>query len=286
VVATNFRNHREPPDAVRRRRELALRVASTLVLVPLALGTAYFGGWPFAIVWWLAAVGVLWEWATLVAGERGRWSFAAGTLALTAALVFAPNALPSATVSVLVGVVAAGMLAPAELRLWMAGGVIYSALVFIPPILLRADTSYGFVAILVLFAVVWANDIAAFFVGRTLGGPRLVPQLSPKKTWSGSLGGALAGMLAGLSVGIAAGLSRLPMIAAIALALAVVAQAGDLLESGVKRRFGAKDSGNLIPGHGGLMDRLDSFIAAALAAALFGMMRGGPDASARGLLLW
>lgn len=286
MVATDSRDPGGPANAARRGRELALRVASTVVLIPLALGTAYLGGWPFAIVWWLAAVGVLWEWTSLVGGERSQGSFAVGTLALTAALVFLPDALLPAAVSVLLGVAAAAMLAPAELRIWMPAGVLYSALVMIPPVLLRADTSHGFMAIMVLFAVVWANDVTAYFVGRTIGGPKLVPRLSPKKTWSGSLGGALAGVIAGLSVGFVAGPAQLPAMAAIGLALAVAAQAGDLLESAVKRRFGAKDSGRLIPGHGGLMDRLDGFIVAAFAAALFGMMRGGADAPARGLLQW
>jgi phosphatidate cytidylyltransferase len=151
---------------------------------------------------------------------------------------------------------------------------------------LRADTEFGFVAVMFLFAIVWATDIVAYFLGRLIGGPKLLPRVSPKKTWSGALGGLAAALLAAIAVAKLAGLSGLLSVALVAAMLSSVAQAGDLFESQLKRRFGAKDSSHLIPGHGGLMDRLDGFVFAATVAALVGVLRGGLEAPALGLLVW
>jgi phosphatidate cytidylyltransferase len=137
-----------------------------------------------------------------------------------------------------------------------------------------------------LFAIVWATDIVAYFVGRAIGGPKLMPQVSPKKTWSGALGGTVAAVLAALAMAKAAALTGWFAIAMLAIILSVVAQGGDLFESFLKRRFGAKDSSHLIPGHGGLMDRLDGFVTASVVAALIGLARGGFDAPGHGLLVW
>ena len=141
-------------------------------------------------------------------------------------------------------------------------------------------------AIIFLFAIVWSTDIAAYFTGRMLGGPKLIPQVSPSKTWTGALGGLLAAMLAAVVIAKAAALPAMFALAMIAVLLSVCAQGGDLFESWVKRKFGAKDSGHLIPGHGGLMDRLDGFVTAAVLAALIGLMRGGVLAPGRGLVVW
>jgi phosphatidate cytidylyltransferase len=130
------------------------------------------------------------------------------------------------------------------------------------------------------------TDIAAYFVGRAVGGPKLWPAVSPNKTWSGAIVGTLGGVAAGLLVVKLAGLVVAPMLVMVALALSVAAQLGDLLESAIKRHFGAKDAGQLIPGHGGLMDRLDGFLTAAAAAVVVGMLRGGLEGPARGLLVW
>src|SRR5207244_9116237 len=129
-------------------------------------------------------------------------------------------------------------------------------------------------ALIFLFAVVWSTDIAAYFAGRALGGPKLAPSVSPKKTWSGAIAGLAAAIAIAIGVANFGGLAGTLALSAIAVMLSVVAQAGDLFESALKRRFGAKDSGHLIPGHGGLMDRLDGFVAAATLAALIGFARG------------
>ena len=136
------------------------------------------------------------------------------------------------------------------------------------------------------FATVWTTDIFAYFCGRAIGGPLLWPRISPKKTWSGAIGGLIGGVAAGVAVAYASGVGRLGIVGVMGLLLSVLAQAGDLFESAVKRRFGAKDASRLIPGHGGLMDRLDGFLVAAVAALLIGLLRAGTAAPARGLLVW
>jgi phosphatidate cytidylyltransferase len=153
-------------------------------------------------------------------------------------------------------------------------------------LILRRDPALGFAAMLFVFAIVWVTDIAAYFAGRAIGGPKLWPAVSPKKTWSGAIGGTLGGIAAGLLVAKMAGLVVAPMLVLVALGLSIVAQAGDLLESAIKRHFGAKDASQLIPGHGGLMDRLDGFLTAAAAAVMVGLLRGGLEGPARGLLVW
>jgi phosphatidate cytidylyltransferase len=168
---------------------------------------------------------------------------------------------------------------------WLVAGGLYAAVTLIAPLMLRAEPDHGLTAVLFLFAVVWATDAMGYVVGRALGGPKLWPAVSPNKTWSGAAGGTIAALAAGVAIAAGAGLAFVP-IAILAVILSIVAQAGDLFESAVKRRFGAKDSSQLIPGHGGVMDRLDSFIAAALVAAAIGLVRGGPYAVARGLLIW
>jgi phosphatidate cytidylyltransferase len=154
------------------------------------------------------------------------------------------------------------------------------------PVVLRRDVAFGEVAVLFLFAVVWSTDVLGYFVGRTIGGPRLAPPVSPNKTWSGACGGALGAVAAGTAAAAVSGDMALPVAAAVAFVLSVASQAGDLFESAVKRRFGVKDASHVIPGHGGLMDRLDGFIAASGVAALIGIMRAGADAPAGGFLLW
>jgi len=219
-------------------------------MAPIAIGIAWVGGWPFVLFWTLAACIVLWEWTQLVTRSR--------------------NTVSSYT----------------DFLVWMIAGLLYAGVVLLAPIILRRDPALGFVAILFLFAVVWGTDIAAYFAGRALGGPKLWAAVSPNKTWSGALGGALGGVVTALLVVTVAGLVIAPMLVLVALVLSIASQAGDLLESALKRQFGAKDASDLIPGHGGLMDRLDGFLTAVLAAVMVGLLREGFDGSARGLLVW
>ena len=169
---------------------------------------------------------------------------------------------------------------------WIVAGIGYAAVLLAAPVILRADIELGLFAIILLFAVVWTTDVLGYFAGRALGGPKLLPAVSPKKTWSGAVAGTLGAVVAAIIAAAFIGSTNRTAIALIALMLSVAAQLGDLMESWIKRQFGAKDAGSLIPGHGGVMDRLDGFWAAALIGCLIGLTRGGFDAPARGLLAW
>jgi phosphatidate cytidylyltransferase len=184
------------------------------------------------------------------------------------------------------GMLGVAALVPKEERAWAVAGIPYAGLIGIAPIALRSDAGFGFTAVIFLFAIVWATDIVAYFTGRAFGGPRLAPRISPKKTWSGAIGGTTAAIVVAIVAAKVTGLANVLALGSIAVMLSVVAQAGDLFESALKRRFGAKDSGRLIPGHGGLMDRLDGFVMAAALAALIGLARGGVEAPARGFMVW
>jgi len=257
------------------------------VLAPLAIGAAYVGDWPFVLFWGVAAMGVLWEWTSLVARADQRSLLGAGGAALVLALALAVTGhLLAAIIVLAMGTMGAASLALAEQRIWVAGGVPYAGALALAPIVLRSDSEDGFLAMVFLFAIVWATDIAAYFIGRAVGGPKLVPQMSPNKTWAGALGGMGAAVIVALALAKAAALTDLFAIAMLAVVLSVCAQGGDLFESVLKRRFGAKDSGRLIPGHGGLMDRLDGFVTASVVAVLIGLARGGFEAPGRGLLVW
>jgi phosphatidate cytidylyltransferase len=270
-----------------RGNELALRVWSALVLVPLAIGTAYLGGWPFAVFWGAAAIGILWEWSSMVARNEQVSVLLAGgaSLALAVILVATGHVLP-ALIVVAMGALGAASLTLADRRMWVAGAIPYAGALAIAPIVLRSDGEQGFLTILFLFAIVWTTDIAAYFVGRAVGGPKLVPQVSPNKTWAGAIGGLLASVVAAIVVAKMAALTSFFALALLAILLSALAQAGDLFESFLKRRFNAKDSSHLIPGHGGLMDRLDGFVTASVVAAIIGLARGGFEAPGRGLLVW
>jgi len=168
---------------------------------------------------------------------------------------------------------------------WLAVGVIYAGAAAFCPIMLRADPDYGLITIIFLFAVVWMTDVVAFFVGRLVGGPRLWPAVSPNKTWSGAVGGFAGAIIAAFMVASFAALSHRAAVV-LGAVLSVASEAGDLFESHVKRRFGVKDASHIIPGHGGVMDRLDGFIFAAALATLIGLARGGLSEPGRGLLEW
>jgi phosphatidate cytidylyltransferase len=141
-------------------------------------------------------------------------------------------------------------------------------------------------ALFILFAIVWTTDIAGYFAGRAIGGPKLAPALSPKKTWSGAIAGLIgAGIVIAVSAPYITGAQIVPLVV-LAVVLSISSQAGDLAESALKRRFNVKDASQIIPGHGGVMDRLDGFWAAVVCAAIIGLARGGFSEPARGLLVW
>ena len=167
---------------------------------------------------------------------------------------------------------------------WLIAGAVYAGAFLAAMILLR-DGPLGREAILWIFALVWATDSTAYFGGRAIGGPKLWPKVSPGKTWSGAIVGAVAGVAAGLVVLAAFGVPLRPMHAVLGFIIVIAAQLGDLLESAIKRRFHVKDTSQLIPGHGGVMDRCDSLAAAAVVALGLGAIRF-VYMPAQGLLAW
>jgi phosphatidate cytidylyltransferase len=261
------------------------RIAAAVVMGGLALATAWVGGFIFAAFWWLAAVVVLWEWQRLVGGARLAERVALGGLFIALAALFA---LHNSTLGVVAGFVigagAVGWLTGRGAGTWAGVGVLYAGALVASVTLLRISPSYGLAAVLWVFAVVWGADIAAYFAGRMIGGPKLWPSVSPGKTWSGAIVGAFAGATLGLM--LSAWTNRLMLLFWLGLATAVVSELGDLFESALKRRFGVKDSSGLIPGHGGLMDRLDAFVAASVFAAVVAGFNSRSSFIAGGLFQW
>jgi phosphatidate cytidylyltransferase len=265
------------------------RVAAAVVMGVAALAVAWIGGVLFLAFWWIVSLFVLWEWERIVSRERLILRVAAGALVLAvAALLTLHNHALLAVVALAAAAVAVGYAGGPESRVWAGAGALYAGALVVSLGLLQASPTYGFSAILWLFAIVWGADVAAYFAGRAIGGPKLWPSVSPGKTWSGAVAGALAGAALGLAVSLVLVPRPLPIgpVFALGFAAAVVSELGDLFESAVKRRFGVKDSSGLIPGHGGLMDRLDSFIAASTFAALVAATNSRGSFIASGLFQW
>ena len=277
-----------PGAAVRKRMpwsELGPRIASALVMMALALGVTSTGGVAFDLLWLVAALAILGEWQVLIGGGERLARIAVGGLAIAAAALLVEDARPGmAVLAVLAGTLAvAGLAAPGR-RLMSAAGVPYAGALVVAVEILRHSSPYGVQSILWLFAVVWGTDCMAFFGGRLIGGPKLYPRFSPSKTWSGFVVGIVCGSLLGL-LAAPDGSARGAMVG-LGLLAGCVAQGGDLFESALKRRFGVKDASSLIPGHGGVMDRLDGFIASAAFAACLGVWRYGANAAGLGLFHW
>jgi len=226
-------------------------------------------------------------------GARTPRLIAVGGAALSLAGFFLATGRIDAALLILLGGLAGVVLLSQAPRGWTATGFAYAAAAEVASVLVRLDHERGFVALFFILLVVWITDIGGYFAGRGIGGPKLWPRVSPNKTWAGAIGGFVG------SLAVAAGfLAIVPQRADPSLALktgyalllgaalSIVSQLGDLFESAVKRRFGVKDSSHIIPGHGGLLDRLDGFVAAIVVAAIFGFLRGGADGVGRGLMVW
>jgi phosphatidate cytidylyltransferase len=258
-----------------------LRVLSAFALLPVALAMVVLGGWGFAGFVALGVAVIALEWGRLSAlrfGRRSGWIAGGAVLlvGLTATLLMASGRPEGAVVCLLGGALLSGAVA------WVAGGrpfwtslgVAYVGLPALSLIWLRAAPELGLSALLWLLIVVWTTDTAAYFAGRAIGGPRLAPRISPSKTWSGLCGGMLGAALTGALTTWLLGSERLLQAAGLGAVLAIVAQLGDLAESALKRAAQVKDSGSLIPGHGGLLDRVDGLLFAAPALALLGLIAG------------
>lgn len=265
------------------RSNLQLRVMSGVVLAALAIAVTLAGGIWFRLFAAIIALASLYEWLRITGMKPLEMPGIAISVSVLAVVLFVLFGAPVTWPLLLVLIASAAvpfLYRQSETlpRSIVSGAVWHCGLPVIALANLRGDTQSGLMAILFLYAVVWATDIFAYFVGRSVGGPKLAPSISPGKTWSGAVGGTAFGVAAG--AGIAAYGSERPLLvmAALALALSVAGQLGDLYESALKRRYGVKDSSNLIPGHGGVLDRVDALVIAAivlyaLAALLSGESR-------------
>jgi len=258
---------------------LLTRVLSSLGLLLPGVGAVYLGGMFFQSVVALCAAVLVWEWLSLCRAPRP----GAAAAVLVAVVLGAVVCAAVAAWAWALGLVAGGAIAAAFVArlerlphpLWVGAGTLYIGLPALALIWLRDDPAHGLPTLLWLLASVVATDIGGYVVGKTVGGPRLAPVISPRKTWAGVAGGlafaAAVGAVSALSIGSRAVWS----LAAASVGVSVVAQCGDLLESAFKRHFGVKDTSAIIPGHGGLFDRVDGLIAAAVGMAALRLFSGG-----------
>jgi phosphatidate cytidylyltransferase len=253
--------------------ELRLRIASALVLAAVVLIATAWGGWPFRIVWVLVAGLVAYEWLSMASRDHAI-AGAVGVVLAGFLLGFSSASQPALAGVAAVAALAGAVLTPlvrGRLSLELCGVAYALAFALIAPAL-RSLPELGLSVVIWSFAVVWFTDIAAYFTGRRLGGPKLMPSVSPGKTWSGAVGGTIAGTLCGYAVwALTPAASQIvapALVIAGSLAASVFSQMGDLFESALKRRFGAKDSSHLIPGHGGFLDRLDGYWAVLVFAGM------------------
>ncbi|MGD9784963.1 MAG: phosphatidate cytidylyltransferase [Hyphomicrobiaceae bacterium] len=254
------------------------RLLAGAVMAAVALLLAYAGPMPFAALVMLVALLLCWEWGRVVRSEDMGPALVIHAASVAAAVVL--GAIGHAIlglVALSIGAVLLLAMPFGPRRILSAAGVFYVGLPALALLWLRSEEPLGLTAILFIFAVVWSSDIAAFVAGRTLGGPKLWPRVSPKKTWSGFAGGLAAVATVGAIFAGAVPGATLTRLVLVAVLLGLTAQAGDLAESALKRVFGVKDSSTLIPGHGGVMDRADSIVAVAVAAAMIAL---GVDATA------
>ena len=268
-------------------KDFVPRALSALVMGSVALACNWVGATPFAILVLVIALAMSWEWGRIVRGSgMDAISLFQGATAAVAILLALRGMLGWSILAVGAGSVVVMALAKGERRLFSVLGVAYVALPAAALVWLRGEDSYGALAILFIFVVVWTTDTFAYLCGRLIGGPKLWPSLSPGKTWAGTLGGISFAALAGI---LFAGLLTPPTasfaLAGAAILLSLVSQIGDLAESALKRAFAVKDASHLIPGHGGFMDRMDGIVTAALLAALIAAVRGW-QAPGQSLLLW
>lgn len=259
--------------------DLRKRVLTAAVLGPVALLCVWLGAHWWAALMALCVAGLAWEWVKLCGGSMRQLP---GAVVAPAVLIAGAAAVLDQPALGLLILAAGAMVtwyaatrAVGARPLWLAFGVFYIGLAGVALIALRHDDLVGRDNVIFLFLVVWASDISAYLAGRSLGGPKLAPRISPNKTWSGAVGGLIGASAVGLGTALLLGPGGSPArMVLVSAVLGIATQSGDMLESWIKRRFGVKDSSGLIPGHGGLLDRLDGVLAAAPLAALIGVVSG------------
>jgi phosphatidate cytidylyltransferase len=270
-------------------RDLSVRAASALVLIPIVLAITWAGSVWYACLVASMAVLMAVEWSKLVHGRQPvqlALHVAAALAASFLLLIIGAPAVLWCIAALWAASFVHRLLTTRRPELWPLLGIPYIGLAALSVILLRNDGTNGFLAVYWLLFIVWGADTLAYFAGRIIGGPKLMPSISPRKTWAGLGGAVIGGIVCSVAFALVTGLESIAWLAAMGGLLAIVEQAGDFFESALKRKAGVKDSSTLIPGHGGMLDRVDGLVAAAMIAALIGGFRSGFSAPATGVLVW
>ncbi len=270
-------NHTPTKPDTGGRSGFRVRLISALVLIPLALAAVVIGSPYFDALVVLVGALMAWEWMRLCGGGRLTVAGAVAVVAVAAAALAVSILSPAQAVMVATAgaaLVAAVAALSGGSPLWLGLGTLYAGLPCVAILWLRAEPAAGLETLLWLLVLVWAIDTGAYLVGRALGGPLLAPRISPKKTWSGLAGGVAAAAAVGVTAALLIEGASLVVLGLGSAVLALVAQAGDLGESALKRHFGAKDSSGLIPGHGGVLDRVDGLVTVILLVAAVSAVSG------------
>lgn len=271
--------------------KLVLRIVSGIALSAVALAITYAGPLPFALLVTAFVAVMAWEWGRLVcsSGFDPAWAVQVGATAIGTVLV-ASECPGCALLAIVIGTLLVFVLRRLQMGTaqswWSATGVYYVGLPSIALVWIRSDPEFGWYAVLFIFITVWTTDTAAYIFGKTIGGPLLAPDISPKKTWAGFSGGLICATLLGSAVLLGvAGTKDLLAVIGLSAGVSLVSQIGDLGESSIKRLFGRKDASGVIPGHGGVLDRVDGLVFAALACAVVALIRA-PEAPGYALVVW
>lgn len=258
-----------PPVVDAARAEVPLRLLSAAVLAPAALAATYAGGVYFAAMIAAFALVLAWEWARVTGeGRTAVLLWAAVAAAIGVGLAFGLEAGMAAALGGALIVSAALGLAGEARPGWGGAGVAYIVVPAVALIWLRQDPHWARAGTFWLLGIVWASDIGGYVAGSAIRGPLLAPKVSPNKTWAGCIGGLIASGLVSIVAAKLAAPGQLGFFIAFGAILSIAAQLGDLMESAIKRHFGIKDMSQIIPGHGGVFDRVDGLLAAAPVAAM------------------
>lgn len=263
---SNIANKQSPEKKSVLSNELKLRIISAVVLAIIVLAITWIGGQTFTLLWAVAGILILREFNRICAS---RISFAHNIASfITLFLIIAAWMIGDHNIAFIIFGVGFVLLAVWQFifsrNIWVACGLAYAALPFFAMSDLRSDNFNGLVVILLLYFCVWGADVFAYFSGRTIGGPKLAPKISPNKTWAGFIGSLVGALFLSYLVDVTAGFDPTMIFFVVMLFAAVVSQLGDLMESFIKRKFNVKDSGSIIPGHGGVLDRVDGLVVAAV----------------------